>query len=1311
MLEARRLKKAGSLALGSSMLLMGMVPAASAFAATTNRYIVSVTTTVSGDTATASSVSNPTGLHVWYQFRVETAAGHWFIAQRFSPSDQYTFVPPADATGIWHIEAYALTQYQVAHKMWNLAVSSTAQPLEPVVSKVVIEGAPSSSPTNLVLNPSGASGSTNGWDLAYSGQDATISATTVNNAPALEWTVTSAIGHSDWVSYYPDVTNGDTYTFTVTLSGSGQAQLNVWNGDENIPAQLLTLSSTPQTETLTVTIPGNAPGGQTASAPQLQVVTPGTANATVYIQNASVTQQSSSDLAPNNIITLTAVPYNSANSAITDITSPAVWSVTTSSGAATTGAAVTALAATDQAIFDATAPGDYTVTATIDGVTGTASVDVYGPAAKVVLTPTQPTVVADGAASDTITARVYDINGNPVTNFAGTAEVVLSGIGDVTANTGVVTFSDGVGTFTVSGTDTGTETISLADLTPSDGSEVASTVAYSATSVTFTTPSPTSLMISPTTSSMLATPGASETVSVNLLDQDGNAIPMHFANGFDIVTMTLTGPGSFAPNSTVTSTTTYVADGLPADVPVYDPTGQPGSIVVAASASGLTQAVARITAEQVGLPAQISVTSSTASTSAALSASVNGINLSPGTTYTEYTVTLEDANGTPVPAPSAETFAVTDNAVTGQAYVLAAGANGQPTGTASLITSGSNTATITLGTGDSSVSFDVVNTTTQSSPATLTIATTGADYAMTEPVSAVLSASASTSYTFVTGPAAAVSISGPAQVLEGNSATYSAQVTDINGNPVPASGNITFSLVAPTSVATLVNGQPGTALQWAVTSAFSSVNSTDWLSYYPDVTNGDTYTFSITMAGTGDAMLNVWDGNANLPANNNTFVALSSTPITEEETVTIPSNAPTGQTGSAPQIQVVVQPGTTVDVLNASVVQQGSTQNLVLNPNGANGTTGWYPAFGGQDSTLNTVTVSGAASVTVPLNSNGAASVTVDAGTSTGTYVLSASTDGFQGSVTGNVVNLASLVTNLAVETGSPLSEVTSAGVTVGGLGSATFTVFERNGVDSVVTPTDTLQVTVSNPSDTILVNENGTYVSGSSLSLPPSAFTSGAAMFTVLGGNTGTATVTVSDSSNPDVPSITFPVTVQGLAASVITAAGESGNGNVPGDSATISINGSTASATYASAVSDFAVYDQQAGELNVLTPSIVTGTVYSGSTAVYTGDLAVWDVGGQYYYLALDETPNISEGAASNTDYVGIQVTGPTGSTVQMAVNSGAYDGNTSNVDYAYIAVATESNGAWSVAPALNFVLNTKVSLPSPGPTIVYPVGVMQP
>ncbi|MFD1675598.1 GxGYxYP domain-containing protein [Alicyclobacillus fodiniaquatilis] len=147
---------------------------------------------------------------------------------------------------------------------------------------------------NLISNPSGEAGTT-GWQMAYSGQDATLTNTTYQGESALEWQVQADIGHTDWLSYYPSVQNGKTYTFSVQLAGSGVAYMNLWTGTSNVLTLPVNLSSKFQTLTWTVTIPSNAPSGQTGQAPQLQVGEPDAGDVNVYIRNASVRESSPSN--------------------------------------------------------------------------------------------------------------------------------------------------------------------------------------------------------------------------------------------------------------------------------------------------------------------------------------------------------------------------------------------------------------------------------------------------------------------------------------------------------------------------------------------------------------------------------------------------------------------------------------------------------------------------------------------------------------------------------------------------------------------------------------------------------------------------------------------------------------------------------------------------------------------------------------------------------------------------------------------------------------------------------------------------------
>lgn len=141
---------------------------------------------------------------------------------------------------------------------------------------------------NVVSNPNGDNGKTTGWDMAYSGSGASLSTASFSGKNAIEWQVQGNLGHADWVSNYPAVTDGNTYTFSVDVAGTGQAFLDVWDGSQDNATQPINLTSSYQTITLKVTIPTNAPGSQSGSAPQLQIRVPGTDPSTVYFRNASV---------------------------------------------------------------------------------------------------------------------------------------------------------------------------------------------------------------------------------------------------------------------------------------------------------------------------------------------------------------------------------------------------------------------------------------------------------------------------------------------------------------------------------------------------------------------------------------------------------------------------------------------------------------------------------------------------------------------------------------------------------------------------------------------------------------------------------------------------------------------------------------------------------------------------------------------------------------------------------------------------------------------------------------------------------------
>lgn len=788
-----------------------------------------------------------------------------------------------------------------------------------------------------------------------------------------------------------------------------------------------------------------------------------------------------------------------------------------------------------------------------------ATFDAFGQAAAVKLSATSSSLVADGAASDTVTAMVVDNNGNTVGNFNGT--VTLTAPAGMTfangSDTTTLTITNGTAAVTVTASTSliGSETITTSGLVANSGESTASVVSYGSVTVTTVSPVATELLVSAATSTVPNNTSTSDTVTITLGDQAGNPLPTGVTSTFYAVTADVVGAGTLPGGAS--STTEFVGDGAPASFTVYSEPDVAGSIGIMASAQNLATGTTTIEAVGVGQAAQLGVSSTTGTLSTATTYTVSSsssFTLASGTTETTYTVTLEDAAGQAVTAPSQETFYLTDNATTGMAYVVTSA------DAATLIPQTGDTVAVTVGTGDTTATFTVVNTTTQASPATLTLTAASGDVANTA-TDAPLSTTASTSYMFVTGPAYQLAVTGTESIAEGKSATYTAQVEDSVGN--------------------------------AVADANAAV------------------TFTITGSGTF-----------------------------------------------------------------------------------ANGST-----------TLTELT-----------NASGAASVTVDAATSAGSYTVTAtispSLTVSTSSVPATVTSPAATVAELGLSLSGNYSGTT---LTLPGLSSATATITEENAIQAGVSgTTDNLNVSTSN-GDVVLATSSGVIQSGTSLSISGAETVS----FEVVGGTAGTATVTVTDTSDPSVAPVSFTVDVQPLASSTMSAANESGAGNASSDTATITIPGTTttATATYASAVTDFATYNQSNGEFTVLTPIIESSvTIMSGTTTVTTSaTVAVWAIQSgsttNYYYVALDETPGT--GAAASTDYVGVTITSPySGSNVEMAVNSGAYDGNSGTTDSAYVAIATEnSSGTWTVAPSQSFVVNTKVSLTANGPTVVYPVLMQQP
>lgn len=303
-----------------------------------------------------------------------------------------------------------------------------------------------------------------------------------------------------------------------------------------------------------------------------------------------------------------------------------------------------------------TQPGTYHITATVDGVTSAPlTVTVAGAAANVKLSAATPSMVADGTATDTITATLVDVNGNPVTNFNGTMEFRDTGAQLVTANGSLSSDVTGVpvvnGVATIKIQSTGqigaSDTITGTNIVQNGGSTLtgASGVVTGTVSVTQEGQVATSIKVTPALSSIENNLPTEDAFSVQVLDQSGQ--PM--LTGIDQISLSISGPGKFDANTP--TTTAYVGNGNSQSSVtgnIWSEQGVSGPITITASAPGLQSGVATVQSVVVGSPAAIKATPEIATGNSIAAGSSSVFNLS-----------TVDTNGNTVSDTANPTYAAT----------------------------------------------------------------------------------------------------------------------------------------------------------------------------------------------------------------------------------------------------------------------------------------------------------------------------------------------------------------------------------------------------------------------------------------------------------------------------------------------------------------------------------------------------------------------------------------------------------------------------------------------------------------------------
>jgi hypothetical protein len=173
----------------------------------------------------------------------------------------------------------------------------------------------------------------------------------------------------------------------------------------------------------------------------------------------------------------------------------------------------------------------------------------------------------------------------------------------------------------------------------------------------------------------------------------------------------------------------------------------------------------------------------------------------------------------------------------------------------------------------------------------------------------------------------------PAGQLEGYTPPASVSGPNLVANPSGQNGTTGWTGTAGALSAGTYQGSPD--LTWNVpadpgTNGLDPATSQQWVHVYPAVTNGDTYQFTVQVAGSGQVYMDVYSGTAD---NQGPAINLSSTYQTLTWTVTIPANAPTGQAGNAPQLQVrEIGIGPVTAHIKDATVQLAATSVPVLAP-------------------------------------------------------------------------------------------------------------------------------------------------------------------------------------------------------------------------------------------------------------------------------------------------------------------------------------------------------------------------------------------
>lgn len=336
--------------------------------------------------------------------------------------------------------------------------------------------------------------------------------------------------------------------------------------------------------------------------------------------------------------------------------------------------------------FVAQKAGKVTVNAKVGDTTVSATVNVYGVASSLVLTPASTTLVANNKSEDEVTATAVDASGFTVGNYNGTATIDMSGAAgaftltsapdqDADVSGLTLTFKNGIATFKVTATAsagvTGKVALTSADIKDSFGVAVAAN-----TSISTVLQTATSIKVTSAAKGISVNDGtATGDFTVAVEDQTGNDM----LGGTYVLNAALTGAAGTL-DATNATTEALVFSGATKTVTVHAAKGTVGTFTLTVTGTNLTAGSYALPAVVAGKATKFALSNTTptyvsgdttgGTTFAVTAVDSNGYSDAANIVVPSYKIT--DAKGNDVTAnftvtPAATTMKIVDKAAPGNA--------------------------------------------------------------------------------------------------------------------------------------------------------------------------------------------------------------------------------------------------------------------------------------------------------------------------------------------------------------------------------------------------------------------------------------------------------------------------------------------------------------------------------------------------------------------------------------------------------------------------------------------------------------------